>query len=954
MLYKITGSSSASNSGRKRKSLLPAPTSLPQNSISTTQGFKIGDRVRISGTKSGILKYFGKTKFAQGEWCGIELDEKIGKNNGSVEGVTYFNCEDNFGIFAPVSKVTMEKKEEVEVKRARQNQSSYQSRLSMGLRSSKLRQNQTDSKDKEKSVATGATTSESKVEKRTDTKGKKKNTTITKVDDPSAGSSEDPSECRDKFPPNIQSMEKSSDVSEANAILTASTDTGYQDDVVSSMHLSAVHPRSITSSITTSKEHDQLVLSSDTGYQCDLPPLTQSKIATLQDCPVSLVSSTDTGYQGELSPNINSNNATFTIVSDAIDKVEELETEKEKDKSLKEEATVDVIQMSHHSDFSVSVDFSTQQLEVTYDVIQMQHESSSSSNDKENCIGKDVKHSSPEKPKKTAEKKTNSLRKPQVKTIPKKDEKPIPKKSSIPPAKNPTFKRPSVPPPKVTTKKPVQIPVVKRTSITPKVPPIKLNSSTLSDNSSNASFTRLKTSTPVKKDAQNRRLSLGISKETPTLKQRNINNSTTSVDSQASRNSVSSRGSFSTRNTSKGPPSASSNTSISAAARQKRRSSMPHSNNPPLKKEDHAKIAENLKLEKKKLEKILADREKMIVDSQKILQHSNRGFSVFAVLLQFLQLKLDESNCDNERIRNFGEAIKTERDELYTEIEQIKNEFEEERTEISNNHHLEITELQDRITELESLIEDSTKSHQLEIQQVKVHHQNELQEQEVEYKQKLQDFDDDHNILLTAMQSEHENIIAELHATHETKLSEMAGCFETIKINLSEKVDYLRRECEDLRNREKSYLQESEQNAHMKVQSALAKYKHLPDEIRSLKAVLDMKNEEISAQRQKIARYESRLEELEILRRKVEDLKRDVENKQAIIEMKAEYEKDIVDKHQKLLRKFEKESKANKRLSMNNEELEYKLRCYNETTPPGAPCSLKRSDTYELLNAEES
>lgn len=528
--------------------------------------------MRISGTKSGILKFFGKTKFAQGDWCGIELDEKIGKNNGSVEDVTYFNCEENFGIFAPVSKVTLEKKEEVEVKRARQNQSAYQSRLSLGLRPSKLRQNQMDSKDRDKSASSSKASSESKPERRSiEIKGKKKassndlpseNRLAPHSEDLSTVIDEASCECRDKFPENIQTIEKSSDINEANAVLTASTDTGYQDDIISSMQLSSTQQRSITSL----KEGDQLILSSnaESGYQCDLPPLTQSRTSALQDCPVSLVSSTDTGYQGELSPNINSNNATFTIISDTIDKVEEPERDKEdKDESLKEEATVDVIQMSHHSDFSVSVDFPSQNLEVTYDVIQMQHESSSSSNDKENCIGNE-KHSTPEKPKKTAEKKVNSLRKPQVKTIPKKEEKPIPRKSTMPAPKNSTFKRPSVPPPKVTTKKPVQIPVVKRnpvTTNTPKVPPIKLNTSNLSDNSSNASFTRLKTSTPVKKDPQSRRLSLGLSKETPTLKQRNINNSTTSVDSQVSRNSISSRSSFSTRNTSKGPPSASSNTS---------------------------------------------------------------------------------------------------------------------------------------------------------------------------------------------------------------------------------------------------------------------------------------------------------------------------------------------------------------------------------------------------------
>ena len=41
----------------------------------------------------------GKTEFGLGYWVGIELDEPVGKNNGSVQGVDYFQCRDKFGIF---------------------------------------------------------------------------------------------------------------------------------------------------------------------------------------------------------------------------------------------------------------------------------------------------------------------------------------------------------------------------------------------------------------------------------------------------------------------------------------------------------------------------------------------------------------------------------------------------------------------------------------------------------------------------------------------------------------------------------------------------------------------------------------------------------------------------------------------------------------------------------------
>ncbi|CAG2054615.1 unnamed protein product [Timema podura] len=70
---------------------------------------KLGDRVIImsgQGSKAGTLKYRGTTEFAPGDWCGVELDDPVGKNDGSVEGVRYFKCEPKFGLFAPAHKLS--------------------------------------------------------------------------------------------------------------------------------------------------------------------------------------------------------------------------------------------------------------------------------------------------------------------------------------------------------------------------------------------------------------------------------------------------------------------------------------------------------------------------------------------------------------------------------------------------------------------------------------------------------------------------------------------------------------------------------------------------------------------------------------------------------------------------------------------------------------------------------
>ena len=55
-----------------------------------TDMLMVGQEVWVDGSKKGRIAYLGSVHFSKGEMAGIHLDEPVGKNNGTVGGILYF------------------------------------------------------------------------------------------------------------------------------------------------------------------------------------------------------------------------------------------------------------------------------------------------------------------------------------------------------------------------------------------------------------------------------------------------------------------------------------------------------------------------------------------------------------------------------------------------------------------------------------------------------------------------------------------------------------------------------------------------------------------------------------------------------------------------------------------------------------------------------------------------
>jgi dynactin 1 len=86
--------------------------------------FKPGTRVSVkTAQQSGLLgtvRYYGTISGSTGSWVGVELESPLGKCNGTQNGVKYFECKNNYGLFVRSTQVKILEEEASIIKTAPQ------------------------------------------------------------------------------------------------------------------------------------------------------------------------------------------------------------------------------------------------------------------------------------------------------------------------------------------------------------------------------------------------------------------------------------------------------------------------------------------------------------------------------------------------------------------------------------------------------------------------------------------------------------------------------------------------------------------------------------------------------------------------------------------------------------------------------------------------------------------
>ena len=109
------------NHGKVDVSHVRAKFQTAMTAIAERAELRVGDRVWVEevthgkGCK-GVVRFMGSVDFVDdmSEWLGVELDQPLGRHDGTVQGVRYFAAGRDRGVFVTGNKVTKVTEEEGE------------------------------------------------------------------------------------------------------------------------------------------------------------------------------------------------------------------------------------------------------------------------------------------------------------------------------------------------------------------------------------------------------------------------------------------------------------------------------------------------------------------------------------------------------------------------------------------------------------------------------------------------------------------------------------------------------------------------------------------------------------------------------------------------------------------------------------------------------------------------
>nr|XP_020470363.1 microtubule-associated tumor suppressor candidate 2 isoform X4 [Monopterus albus] len=296
------------------------------------------------------------------------------------------------------------------------------------------------------------------------------------------------------------------------------------------------------------------------------------------------------------------------------------------------------------------------------------------------------------------------------------------------------------------------------------------------------------------------------------------------------------------------------------------------------------------------------------------LKKASLCLDVFSIATQHFYHKSEsaivkerELSLELARIRDEVAFSVAHWEQLQQEKEEMERCFEAELQGLQAQQQEELGTLEERLrTQHMDETESLQTQQRAELEELRVKQQEQIEEMSENHETSLMEMETVHSDTLATLQEEHARTVKNLKMAHEQQRKSLEEDFEKIRLSL---------------------------------QDALAPYKHIEEDLKSLKEVLEMKNQQIHEQELKISELEKiqaeknvYLEErIQVLQQQNEDLKERIDKNLAV-------SRQLSEENANLQVHVEKESNEKKRLSRTNEELLWRLQT-GELSPHMSPSS---------------
>ncbi|XP_029111678.1 microtubule-associated tumor suppressor candidate 2 isoform X1 [Scleropages formosus] len=309
------------------------------------------------------------------------------------------------------------------------------------------------------------------------------------------------------------------------------------------------------------------------------------------------------------------------------------------------------------------------------------------------------------------------------------------------------------------------------------------------------------------------------------------------------------------------------------------------------------------------------------------------GLEVFAVATQHFCQK---SESAAERKRELSLELARIRDEVASSVarweclqrdkDDLERSFQKELQGLRAKQRAELGALEEGLKARHAAESERLRAEQrADLEVLHMQQREKVEEMSINHEAALLEVENAHMVALATLQEEHTRTVKDLKEAHEEQRRVLEQDFEKLRLSLQDQVDTLTFQNHSLRDRAKRFEEALRRSTDEQIVDALAPYQHIEEDLKSLKEVLEMKNQQIHKQELKISELEKMAQKNVVLEERLQVLQQQNEDLKARIDRNLAMSRQLSEENANLQVYVEKETNEKKRLSRTNEELLWRL-----------------------------